>query len=160
MYMISCILLGLLLLVSMVPLKCTNSPLVFHFLNFFRLFLPQILLIIILPVLFMIFFHPQYLMITLAKILSLLFLNLRMQIFLINFLFPTIQYIYISIFNDIFLAVLDNEQDSLNFLNFLNKKHPNIYFNIEKQVNHSMVFLNEFISGINNQNLTLQTYCN
>ena len=29
---------------------------------------------------------------------------------------------------------------------------------IEKQVNHSITFLDVFISGINNQNLTLQTY--
>ena len=36
--MINCILLVLLLLVSMVLLKCTNSPLVIHFLNFVRLF--------------------------------------------------------------------------------------------------------------------------
>ena len=36
--MISCILLVLLLLVSMVLLKCTNSPLVIHFLNFVQLF--------------------------------------------------------------------------------------------------------------------------
>ena len=36
--MIGCILLVLLLLVSMVLLKCTNSPLVIHFLNFVRLF--------------------------------------------------------------------------------------------------------------------------
>ena len=38
MNMISCILLVLLLLVSMVLLKCTNSHLVIHFLNFVRLF--------------------------------------------------------------------------------------------------------------------------
>ena len=31
-------------------------------------------------------------------------------------------------------------------------------FTIEKQVNHSIAFLDVFISGINNQNLTLQTY--
>ena len=36
--MINCILLALLLLVYMVLLKCTNSPLVIHFLNFVRLF--------------------------------------------------------------------------------------------------------------------------
>ena len=36
--MINCILLVLLLLVSMVLLKCTNSPLVIQFLNFVRLF--------------------------------------------------------------------------------------------------------------------------
>ena len=29
---------------------------------------------------------------------------------------------------------------------------------IEKQINHSIAFLDVFISGINNQNLTLQTY--
>ena len=46
---------------------------------------------------------------------------------------------------------------SLNFLNFLNNKHPNIKFTIEKQINHSIAFLDVFISGINNQNLTLQT---
>ena len=49
-------------------------------------------------------------------------------------------------------------QDSLNFLNFLNNRHPNIKFTIEKQNNHSIAFLDVFISGINNQNLTLQTY--
>ena len=37
-------------------------------------------------------------------------------------------------------------------------KHINIKFTIEKQVNHSVAFLDVFISGINNQNLTLQTY--
>ena len=29
---------------------------------------------------------------------------------------------------------------------------------IEKQVNHSIAFLNKLISGVINQNLTLQTY--
>ena len=79
--MISCILLVLLLLVSMVLLKCTNSPLVIHFLNFVRLFHLQVLLIIILPISFVIFFHLQFPMITLADILFLLFLKLKMQIF-------------------------------------------------------------------------------
>ena len=41
--MINYILLILLLLVSMVLLKCTNSPLVIHFLNFVRLFRLQVL---------------------------------------------------------------------------------------------------------------------
>ena len=61
-------------------------------------------------------------------------------------------------FIDNILAAFDNEQDSLNFLNFLNflnNRHPNIKFTIEKQNNHSIVFLDVFISGINNQNLTL-----
>ena len=56
-----------------------------------------------------------------------------------------------------FLAAFDKEKDSLNFLNFLNKRHPNIKFTIEKQINHSIAFLDVFISGTNNQNLTLQT---
>ena len=55
-------------------------------------------------------------------------------------------------------ATFDNELDSLNFLDFLNKSHTNIKFTIEKRINHSIAFLDVFISGINNQNLTLQTY--
>ena len=41
---------------------------------------------------------------------------------------------------------------------FLNNKHPNVTFSIEKQVNHSIAFLDAFIWGINNLNLTIQTY--
>ena len=41
---------------------------------------------------------------------------------------------------DDILAAFDKEQDSLNYLNFLNKRHPNIKFTIEKR------------------NVTLQTY--
>ena len=59
---------------------------------------------------------------------------------------------------DEILAAFDNEQDSLIFKNFLNNKHPNIKFTVDKQNNHSIAFLDVFISGINNQNLTLQTY--
>ena len=64
---------------------------------------------------------------------------------------------YLRYVDDI-LAAFDNEQDSLNFFNFLNNRHPNIKFTVEKQINHSIAFLDVFISGINNQNLTLQTY--
>ena len=56
---------------------------------------------------------------------------------------------------DEILAAVHNEQDSLNFLN---NGHANIKFTIEKQINHSISFLDVFISGINNQNATLQTY--
>ena len=59
---------------------------------------------------------------------------------------------------DDILAAFDNKQDSLNFLIFLNNRHPNIKFTIEKHINHSIAFLDVFISGINNQNLTFQTY--
>ena len=64
---------------------------------------------------------------------------------------------YLRYVDDI-LAAFDNEQDSLNFLSFRNNRHPNIKFTIEKQINHSITFLDVFISGINNQNLTLQRY--
>ena len=64
---------------------------------------------------------------------------------------------YLRYVDDI-LAAFDNEHDSLNFLNFLNNRHPNIKFTTEKQINHSIAFLDVFISGINNQNLALQTY--
>ena len=58
---------------------------------------------------------------------------------------------------DDILAVFDNQQD-LNFLDFLNNRHPNIKFTIEKQIKHSIAYLDVFISSINNQNLTLQAY--
>ena len=64
---------------------------------------------------------------------------------------------YLRYVDDI-LAAFDNEQDSLNVFNFLNNRHPNIKFTIEKQINHSIAFLDVFISDINNQNVTLQTY--
>ena len=59
---------------------------------------------------------------------------------------------------DNILAAFDNEQDSLSFLNFVNNRHLNIKFTIENQINHSIAFLDVFISGINNLNLTLQIY--
>ena len=61
---------------------------------------------------------------------------------------------YLRYVDDI-LAAFDNEKDSLNFLNFLNNRHLNIKFTIEKQINHSIASLDVFISGFNNQNLTL-----
>ena len=64
---------------------------------------------------------------------------------------------YLRYVDDV-LAAFDNEQDSSNFSNFLNNRHPNIKLTIEKQINHFIAFLDVFISGNNNQNLTLQTY--
>ena len=64
---------------------------------------------------------------------------------------------YLRYIDDI-LSAFDNEQDSLSFLICLNNRHPNIKLTIEKQINHSIVFLDVLISGINNQNFTLQTY--
>ena len=63
---------------------------------------------------------------------------------------------YLRYVDDI-LATFDNEQDSLNFLIFWNNRHPDNKFTTEKQINHSIALLNVFISGINNQDLTLQT---
>ena len=64
---------------------------------------------------------------------------------------------YLRYVEDI-LAAFDNEQVPLNVLKFLNNIHPNIKFTIEKQTNHSVAFLDVFISSINNKNLTLQAY--
>ena len=36
-------------------------------------------------------------------------------------------------YDDDILAAFDNEQDSLNFLEFLNKRHPNIKLTIKKK---------------------------
>ena len=65
--------------------------------------------------------------------------------------------LYLRCVDDI-LAAFDKEEDSLNFLNFLSKKHPNNKFTIEKQVNHSIAFLDVFISGVDNQNIIFQTH--
>ena len=51
---------------------------------------------------------------------------------------------YLGYVNDI-LAVFDNEQDSLSFVNFLNYRDPHIKFTQEKQINHSIAFLDAFI---------------
>ena len=51
---------------------------------------------------------------------------------------------YLRHIDDI-LAPFENERDSLNFLNFLNNRHPNIELTIEKQINHSITFLDLFI---------------
>ena len=53
---------------------------------------------------------------------------------------------YLRYVDDI-LAAFEKEQDSLNFLNFLNK-HPNVTFTIEKQVTHSIAFLDVSIIKI------------
>ena len=64
---------------------------------------------------------------------------------------------YLRYVDDI-LETFDKEQDSLNCLYFLKKRHRNVKFTIEKEINHSIAFLYVFISGNNNINLTLQTY--
>ena len=47
---------------------------------------------------------------------------------------------YLRYVSDI-LAAFDKKQHSLIFKNFLNKRHSNIKFTIEKKVNHSIAFL-------------------
>ena len=54
---------------------------------------------------------------------------------------------YLRYVDDILVA-FENEQDSLNILNFLNNRHSNIKFTIEKHINHSIAFLDVFISGL------------
>ena len=49
------------------------------------------------------------------------------------------------------------KKNSLNFSNYLNNKDPNIKCTKEKEINHSIAFLDAFISVIKNQNITLQT---
>ena len=43
-------------------------------------------------------------------------------------------------------------------MNRMHNRHPNVKFTVEKQINHPIAFLDVFISGINNENRTLQTY--
>ena len=65
---------------------------------------------------------------------------------------------YLRYVDDI-LAAFVKQQDSLKFLIFLNKSHPNIkLFAIEKQINHSIAFFGAFTSGVHSQSLRLQTY--
>ena len=64
---------------------------------------------------------------------------------------------YLRYVDDI-LAAFENELDLLDYLDFLNKRHPNIKFTIEKQINNFIAFFDVFISRINDQNLTHQTY--
>ena len=47
---------------------------------------------------------------------------------------------YLRYVDDILAAFEKEHHYSLNFLNFLNNKHPNIKFTIEKQINHSICF--------------------
>ena len=57
---------------------------------------------------------------------------------------------FILRFVDNILAAFGKEQDPLNFQKFLNHMHPNITFTIENQMNHSIAFLDVFISHFNN----------
>ena len=63
--------------------------------------------------------------------------NLNNPKFYLRYVYDILRYV------DDILAAFDKEQDSL-------KKHPNIKFTIEKQVNHSIASLDVFISGIDN----------
>ena len=66
---------------------------------------------------------------------------------------------YLRYVNDI-LTAFDKEQYSLNFLNFSNNKHPNIKLWRKNKFtipSLSLMCSDVFISGIDNQNFTLQT---
>ena len=49
---------------------------------------------------------------------------------------------------DHILPDFDKEQNSLNDFNSLNQRHPNIKFVIQKKINHSIVFLDVFVSAV------------
>ena len=89
----------------------------------------------------------------LAPVLANIFLGFYESKWLIEYNLNKTKF-YFRYVDDV-LAAFDKEKDSLNFLNFLNKRHSNKKFTIEKQINHSIALLDVFISGINNQNLTL-----
>ena len=72
---------------------------------------------------------------------------------IMNIIVTNLNFIYDMLMN--FQLLLTT---NINFLKFLNNGHTNIKFTIKKQINHSMTFLDVFISGISHQNLTLQTY--
>ena len=74
----------------------------------------------------------------LAPVLASIFMHFNESKWLNEYSFNKPKF-YLRRVNSI-LAAFGKEQDSLNFLDFLNKRHPNIKFTIEKQ------------------NLTLQTY--
>ena len=143
--MINCILLVLFLLVSMVLLKCTDSSLAIYFLNSTRLFHLWIVLIIILPVSLVIFFHFQFLMITLAKILFLLFLKLRMQIFL-EWNYVTSLFTNISSQGTIHIAInlIFNPNSNLNNT----KKEYQKLFLFATSQTHFIFYSNSFIINL------------
>ena len=92
----------------------------------------------------------------LAPVLANIFMGFHKSMWLNEYNLNKLRF-YSRYVNDILVA-LDNEQGSLISLNFLDNRHPNIEFTIEKQNNHSIAVLDVFISGINNQNLTLEIY--
>ena len=46
--------------------------------------------------------------------------------------------------DDIF-AVFDSENEALNFFNYINNKHQNIKFTMEKEIDRKLAFLDVFI---------------
>ena len=89
----------------------------------------------------------------LAPVLSNIFMDLHESKWRNKYNFNKPKF-YLRYVDDI-LAAFDKEQDSLIFLN---NRHANIKFTTEKQINHSIAFLDVFISGKNRQNFTFQTY--
>ena len=148
---INCIVLVLLLLVSMVLLKCTNSPLVIHFLYFVQLFHLQVVQIIISPVSFAIFFHLWLLMITLAKILFLFFSQIKNASLSKNFF---VSYDVTSLFTNILLqetidiatSLIFNHNPNLSITKKeLKKMFPFCYITDSSQMEQSWVFA-QFLS--------------
>ena len=80
---------------------------------------------------------------TLAPVLANIFIGFHESKWLNEYNFNKPKF-YLRYVDDI-LSAFDNEQYSLHFKIFLNNKHLNIKFIIEKQINHSIAFLDVFI---------------
>ena len=102
-------------------------------------------------------FYNQINRVAMGSPLALVLANISMSFYESNWLNVNKYKFYLRYVDDI-LAAFDNEQDSLKVSIFLSNRHSNIKFKIEKQINHSISFLDVLISGINNQNLALQIY--
>ena len=79
----------------------------------------------------------------LAPVLANIFMGFREPKWLNKYNLNSLEF-YLRYANGI-LAAFDNDQDSLNFLIFLNNRHPDIKFTIGKQINYFIAFLEVFI---------------
>ena len=71
---------------------------------------------------------------------------------------PVLANIFIDFYKSKWLNEYNLNKRKFKSLFFFNYRHPNIKFAIEKKISHSVTLLDVFISGINNQNLTLYTF--
>ena len=65
---------------------------------------------------------------------------------------------YLKYADDI-LAAFDKKQDSLNFLNYLNNRHPNVKFTIQKQTQQTFFGLPEVLKTSSRHALRTSSTC-